>query len=39
MPKPAVAGKGPPAVGKPIKRTAGRQMTKQAKSLKGGKKK
>jgi hypothetical protein len=37
--KKAIPGKGPSAVGKPVKRTAGQQMTKQAKSLKSGKKK
>ena len=33
MPK-KVTGKGPPAVGKPTKKTAASQMARQAKSLK-----
>jgi hypothetical protein len=37
MPKPV--GKGPPAVGKPAKKTAASQMKKQAKTMKTGKKK
>jgi hypothetical protein len=37
MPKKS-GGKGPPATGKPTKKVASKQMTKQAKSLKGGKK-
>jgi hypothetical protein len=37
--KKAIPGKGPPAVAKPVKRAAAKQMTKQAKSLKSGRKK
>ena len=36
---PKSSGKGPKAVAKPVKKTAAKQNTKLAKSLKGGKRK
>lgn len=39
MPAAKPAGKGPPATGKPTKKTAAKKMSKQASSLKSGKKK